>query len=173
MKKITIFFGAIFAITLLFGCTRQPITSQNRIDKLNVIKSSDKSMEVYLEKEFDSNVQRFIRQSVVIENLQTGSKTVLNEVKVTPEEALTRYTEDGCNADKSDCCNSKINFNEFEPIKWSDNKTVEVNQYFDNYECAGQVTYVSIYDTAGKEIDKWTYNVAGEKSKSMFGESIK
>lgn len=129
---------------------KQQKISVLNIDKSDTIYSPDRSMIVYLEKEYDTEIQRFTRQSVVLENLKTGTTKILNGIAVTKKDALERYTKDGCNEDKTVCCNSKIDFNEFKPIVWFTNDLVEVDQYFDNYECAGAVTEKLVYNSKGE-----------------------
>lgn len=138
------------------------------LDRSDTIYSPDRSMKVYLEKEFNPEIQRFTRQSVILENLKTRNKKVLNEIIVASDDAIVRYTKDGCNEDKSVtvCCNSVIDFNEFEPMAWLTNDMIEINQYFDNYECAGKVTSKTIYDSRGENyftaelVKKFDYKTA-------------
>lgn len=148
----TIAIAAVFIAMLLVVMIKpkQQKISTLRIDKSNTIYSPDRSVTVYLEKEYNTEIQRFTRQSVVLENLKTGTKKILNEIIVTKKDALERYTKDGCNEDKTVCCNSEIDFNEFKPIVWFTDDLVEVDQYFDNYECAGAVTETLAYDSKGE-----------------------
>lgn len=135
------------------------------IDRSDVIYSPDRSMKVYLEKEFNPGIQRFVRQSVILENVLTKNKQVLNEIITTPADALVTYTEDGCNVDKTICCNSVIDFNEFKPVVWLTNDMIEIDQNFDNYECAGQITDKTIYNSQGEKyftdklVKKFDYKV--------------
>lgn len=158
ISVIIAIFGNYLYTSITSNTQQEPekITIQNtdvnpNIDRSDTIYSPDRSMKVYLEKEFNPEIQRFTRQSVILENLKTGNKKVLNEIAVVPEDAIVRYTKDGCNEDKSVtvCCNSVIDFNEFEPMAWLTNDMIEINQYFDNYECAGKVTSKTIYDSKG------------------------
>lgn len=84
-------------------------------------------------------------------NKNSGEQKILNEVKLTSDEALSRYSEDGCDEDGY-CCSSLIGFNEFKPIEWLNEKMVLVEQYWDNYECG-----------AGKLSRKFVYNIEGEE----------
>lgn len=126
----------------------------NEIKQLFIVFSPDKTKKIFLEKEYDPNIKRYIRQSIALENNQTGGKIIVNEIKLTAKEAIVRYSEDGWSVDGSGDCVSLIDFNEFEPIKWLDNDKIEVNQYFDNYECAGKITNTIIYNAEGKKLSE-------------------
>jgi hypothetical protein len=136
------------------------------IDRSDTIYSPDRSLKVYLEKEYNPEVQRFVRQSVILENLKSGNKKVLNEIIFTASDAVQEYAKDGCDKNKEDCCKSMIDFDEFEPIVWLTNDMIEVNQYFANYECAGTVTSKTIYNNKGEDyftaelIKKFDYKTA-------------
>lgn len=116
--------------------------------KMSSILSSDSNYEAYLEKEFNDEINRYVRQSVVMLNKVTGEQKILNEISLTSDEALRRYSEDGCNEDGV-CCNSVIDFNEFKPISWITDDMILVEQYYDNYECAGIVPEKHVYNTSG------------------------
>lgn len=122
----------------------------NPTTKIDSILSPNGAYEVYLEKEFDNDIKRYIRQGVVLLNKNSGEKKILNEERLTSEEALSRYSEDGCNEDGV-CCNSLIDFNEFKPIQWLNNEMVVVEKYWDNYECAGTLVKKFVYNTEGEE----------------------
>lgn len=123
------------------------------VDQSFVFYSPDRSKKVYLEKEYDRGIQRFVRQAVVLEDMATGEKKVLKEARMTPEQALETYTPDGCKVENGAqiCCNSKTDFNQFEPRAWTSNDMVLVDEIADNYECAGAVATPTLYNNRGEE----------------------
>ncbi len=126
----------------------------NKIEQLNKIDSPDGKMSAYLEKEFDASINRYVRQSVIMLDKKTQTAKVLHEVNLTQAEALVRYTEDGWDKLHISQCTSLINFTEYKPIRWIDNDTIEVEQYIDNYECAGVDTYILKFNTKGQMISE-------------------
>ena len=124
--------------------------SDNATTKIDLISSPNNNFEVYLEKEYDDGIDRYIRQGIVLINKNSGEQKILNEIELTSDEALLRYSEDGCNEDGI-CCNSLIDFNEFKPIQWLNDEMVLIEQYWDNYECAGTLSRKFVYNTDGEE----------------------
>jgi hypothetical protein len=123
------------------------------VDQSFVFYSPDRSKKIYLEKEYDRGIQRFVRQTVVLEDIARGEKKILKESKLTPEQALETYTPDGCKVENGVqiCCNSKTDFNQFEPRSWTSNDMVLVDEIADNYECAGAVVTPTLYSSRGEE----------------------
>ncbi|MBI5222020.1 MAG: hypothetical protein HY980_00800, partial [Candidatus Magasanikbacteria bacterium] len=71
--------------------------------------------------------------------------------------------KDGWDKDRTADCTSLIDFNEFEPVRWIDNEKIKINQYFDNYECAGKVTNVIVYNIKGEKLSEKN-NLSGSLS---------
>ncbi len=127
--------------------------SGGSIDQNFILYSPDRTKKVYLEKEYNKESERFLRQSLVLEDVKTDKKLILSEIKLSAAEAAKRYTEDGCSEENGTkvCCNSVIDFNEFKPEGWLSDDLVLTDQYFDKYECGGTVTQRTVYDKDGKK----------------------
>jgi hypothetical protein len=115
--------------------------------------SPDKSKKLYLEKEFDEGIKRFVRQAIKVENFVDKSKKSFTEKKLSSTEALSRYTGNGCRMEDGFyiCCNSRNDFNEFVPGGWIGNGMIWFVRQLDNYQCKNVIKKGRVYRLDGTE----------------------
>jgi len=126
-------------------------TEKMTLYHLGNLLSPDKSKKLYLEKEFDEGIKRYVRQAIKVENFVDKSKKLFVEKKYSSTEALTRYTDSGCKMSDGYfiCCNSETDFNEFVPEGWIGNDIVWFVRQLDNYQCKNVIKKGFVYRLDG------------------------
>lgn len=125
--------------------------SEDKILKSYEIYSPNRDALVYLEKAFNNEAERYVRQSVILENLETKNRIILDEqIICDKEEAISFFTDTPNELDET-CCTVSVDYDYFKPVEWFYDDMVVVKSFGPCYECAGEVYWNDVYNKDGEK----------------------
>ena len=119
----------------------------------HIIFSPNKNKKVYLEKEYDKSIRRFVRQTAILEDLRTRQKKILKEQSLSSRDAIASYSDAKGNCYEPSTLCSEINHDIFIPKSWINDNAFMLDTAIGNFEEDGAHVIISyLYNAKGEEL---------------------